>query len=97
MSALEREHDAARRAALLAGLRPWEFDRLTPDELALLLEGDQARREEQLEVVAWAVAHLINRVARKLTRAETMAGLLGPAWLARDLARAERRRRRGEA
>ena len=46
--------------------------------------------------MAWAVAHLINRVARKLTRAETMASLLGPAWLAKDLARAARRQRRRE-
>lgn len=46
------------------GLLPWDFERLTPYEFERVLRGrrerENARREEERELLAWAVTHLMN-------------------------------------
>lgn len=57
------------------GLKPWEFDRLTPPEFARMLKGYRARQEQELYRTAWLACWIISpHVKRKLTP-EKLLGL----------------------
>jgi hypothetical protein len=58
----------------LLGLKPEEFWKLTPAELAALAEGAQQRERVKQERLAWAVAYLL---APWTKRRITPAMLLG--------------------
>lgn len=59
-------------------LRPWEFGRLTPGELAQLVAGYKWRSEEKQRVAACLVAPIINTCAsHELKRPVTVEMLMG--------------------
>jgi len=53
-----------------------EFWDLTPHEIALIAEAKQFQKEEQLHLMAWAVAHIISYTGR-LRRPISPSKLLG--------------------
>ena len=63
-------------------------------DLDRVLEGHAERAAQADERAAWMVAHLVNKVGRKLKQAETMASLLGAWWLKRQEAREAARKGR---
>ena len=44
----------------MLGLRPWEFDRLTPGEFSDMLQGYKEKVEAEIFRCAWMVANLVN-------------------------------------
>ena len=66
----------ARRSALLLGLMPWDFDRLTPAEWSTYSAGARERQEDVWEIAAWMVVCLVNGVARKLKAPVNMTTLI---------------------
>jgi len=55
------------------GLKPWEFDRLTPGEFADILEGFNTRQEMEYQRTAWLAANLMNlHLKRKITPAKLL-------------------------
>lgn len=68
-----------------AGLRPWEFWRMTPAELAAFLEGHKRREERALERAAWMMAHHYNMHIPRGKPRPSIDKLLGrkknrPSW-----------------
>ena len=59
------------------GLRPWEFDRLTPLEFEQMVDGYRKRRDRDWYQVAWMVAHLLAPHRKRGQRALTPEKLLG--------------------
>lgn len=58
------------------GLTIQEFWDLTPHEIILIAEAKQFQKEEQLHLMAWAVAHIISYTGR-LKRPVSPSKLLG--------------------
>ncbi|WP_434642768.1 hypothetical protein PQ692_00395 [Thermoanaerobacterium thermosaccharolyticum] len=58
------------------GLTIQEFWDLTPHEIVLIAEAKQFQKEEQLHLMAWAVAHIISYTGR-LKRPVSPSKLLG--------------------
>ncbi len=58
------------------GLTIDEFWDLTPHEIVLIAEAKQFQKEEQLHLMAWAVAHIISYTGR-LKRPVSPSKLLG--------------------
>ena len=55
------------------GLKPWEFDRLTPGEFTDILEGFNTRQEMEYQRTAWLAANLMNlHLKRKVTAAKLL-------------------------
>ena len=69
-----------RWASRLTGgaLRPEEYDRLTPEELADVLDGATYEIERQRRDMAWALAHVLNISGKVLKRPVTADDLLRP-------------------
>ena len=67
----------------LLGLLPWEFDRLTPQELTRLSRWAQWREDRQWELAAWMCANLMN-ASGNMKHAKQPSDLLGPHFAARQ-------------
>lgn len=63
------------------GLKPWEFDQTTPDELADMVQGYLRRQAQEYERFAWALCHYYNWNRSKKGTALTTEKLLGPSMM----------------
>lgn len=59
------------------GLRPWEFQRMTPAEFTQAVEGYHRRQEREWERTAWLVQHMYVPHLKKGKKPPTIDALLG--------------------
>lgn len=59
-------------------LRPWEFEQLQPHEFYALLKGYQWRQEQQEDIQAYWVSHLLNISGKSLKRNLSPKDLIRP-------------------
>ena len=59
-------------------MKPWEFERLQPDEFFGLWDGYRWRQEQQEDMTAYFVCQLMNISGKSLKRAITPKELLSP-------------------
>jgi hypothetical protein len=57
------------------GLKPWEFDRLTPPEFARMLKGYQARQEQEWYRTAWLACYILAPHSKRKLTPEKLLGL----------------------
>ena len=69
--------DSAEEMAYEMGLRPWEFQRMTPAEFAQVVAGYERRQEREWERVAWLVMHMYAPHMGKHKKPPSVDKLLG--------------------
>lgn len=76
------------------GLLPWEFERLTPAEFWLLAEGHRQRREERMQLLAWAMTKVIGMWSKKRVQYHELLAELLPEERVGQMLREQMRRGR---
>lgn len=69
--------DEAEAKAYDIGLKPWEFQRMTPAELRGMVDGYERRQESLRELAAFVVMHMYAPHMRKGKKPPSIDALLG--------------------